>query len=135
MSETICDLANELLKCDDWHPHTLHASVQADIPKRNCLDNNVPFAIRRELIVDVPIDPRGYADVYIDDTTDLTVNLPGTLNADRLKAAIPLAIEVAARPDDVNEPIPREPMVAQDKLKAEGGLAKLKVVLGWLFNF
>ncbi len=26
-------------------------------------------------------------------------------------------------------------MVAQDKLKAEGGLAKLKVILGWLFNF
>ncbi len=26
-------------------------------------------------------------------------------------------------------------MVAQDKLKAEGGLAKLKVILGWIFNF
>ena len=66
---------------------------------------------------------------YINDTTGLTVNLPGTLNADRLEAAIPLAIEVAARPNNVNEPIPREPMVAQDKLKAEGGLAELKVIL------
>ena len=135
MSETICDLANKLLKCNDWDPHTLHAPVQANIPQRDCLDNNVPFAIGRELIVDVPIDPCGFADVYIDDTTGLTVDLPGTLNADRLKAAIPLAIEVAARPNNVNEPIPREPMVAQDKLKAEGGLAKLKVILGWLFNF
>jgi hypothetical protein len=77
-------------------------------------------------IVDVPIDPHGFAEVYIDNTTGLTVNLPGTLNADRLEAAIPLAIEVAARPNNVNKPIPRKPMVAQDKLKAEGGLANLK---------
>ena len=104
-------------------------------PKKDCLDDNIPFTIGRELIVDVPIDPCGFADVYIDDRTGLTVDLPGTLNADRLEAAISLAIEVAARPDDVNEPIPREPMVAQDKLKAEGGLAKLQVILGWLFNF
>ena len=96
MSETICDLANKLLKCDNRDPHTLHALVQADIPKRDCLDDDVPLAIGRELIVDVPIGPRGFADVYINNTTGLTVNLPGTLNADRLKAAIPLAIEVAA---------------------------------------
>ncbi len=135
MSETICNLANELLKCDNWDPHTLHALVQADILKRDCLDDDVPFAIGRELIVDVPIDPRGFAGVYINNTTGLTIDLPGTLNADRLEAAIPLVIKVAAQPNDANEPIPREPMVAQDKLKAEGGLAKLKVILGWLFNF
>jgi hypothetical protein len=27
MLETICDLANELLKCEDWNPKDLHASV------------------------------------------------------------------------------------------------------------
>ena len=135
MSETICDLANELLKCDDWEPRTLHASVQADIPPRECFNDDVPFATGRELIVDVDVDPRGYADVYIDDTTALGVDLPGTNNADRLEAAIPLAIEVAARPKDENEPIPREAMVAEDKLTAEGGLAETKVILGWHFNF
>ena len=31
MSESICDLANKLLKCKDWDPLTLHALVQADI--------------------------------------------------------------------------------------------------------
>jgi hypothetical protein len=105
-SETICDLANELLKCDDWEPADLRASVQEDIPPRQYLDNNIPFAAGRELIVDIPINPRGCADVYIDDTTGLTVDLPGTRNADRLEAAIPLAIKVAARPNDANEPIP-----------------------------
>ena len=99
--------------------------------KRTSLLDN----ISRELIVDIPIDPRGYADVYIDNTTGLTVDLPGTRNADRLEAATPLAIEVAARPNDANEPIPREKMVAEDKLKAEGGLSETKTILGWLFNF
>ena len=135
MSESICDLANELLKCDNWDPRTLHAMSQVDVPACKYLNDDVPFGIARELIVDIPVDYRGYADVYIDDTTGLTVDLPGTSNADRLEAAIPLVIKVAARPLDKNEPLPREPMIAKDKLAAEGGLAETKVILGWHFNF
>jgi hypothetical protein len=52
-----------------------------------------------------------------------------------LEAVIPLAIEVAAWPDNVNEPIPRKTMVAKDKLLAEGSLSETKKILGWLFNF
>jgi hypothetical protein len=135
MSESICDLANKLLKCKDWDPLTLHVSVQADILTRDYLDKDVPFAMGRELIVDVPVNPRGYTNVYIDDTTRLTIDFPGTCNANRLEAAIPLAIEVAARPNNINEPIPWEPLVAQEKLNAEGGLAETKIILGWHFNF
>ena len=132
--ETICDLANELLKCDDWEPADLHALVQEDIPSWQSLDENIPFAAGRELIVDIPVNPRGYADVYIDDTTGFTLDLPGTRNADRMDAATPLAIEVTARPNDMNEPIPHEKMIAEDKLKAKGGLSEMKIILGWLFN-
>jgi len=129
-------LANALLGCDDdWDPSELHSSVQHEIPPRQYISDDVPFAPGRELIVDVPVDSRGYIDVYIDDTTGLTVDLPNSGNAERLEAAIPLAIEVAARPTDASEPIPREPMVAKDKLKAEGGLSETKVILGWHFNF
>jgi hypothetical protein len=46
-----------------------------------------------------------------------------------------LAIEVAARPNDVNEPISHEKKVVEDKLKAEGGLSETKTILGWHFNF
>ncbi len=113
MSESICDLAIELLKCKEWDPLTLHVLVQVEIPTQEYLDNNVPFAMGREMIIDVPVDPRGYADVYIDDTTGLTIDLPGTRNADRLEAVIPLAIKVAAWPNDINQPIPWEPMVVQ----------------------
>jgi hypothetical protein len=135
MSETIRNLANKLLQCNDWDPHTLHALVQKEIPACEYLNNDVPFVTGRELIVDVLVNPRGYADVYIKDTTGLTLNLLGTRNAECLKAAIPLAIKVAARPNNNNKPIPQEPMVAQDKLKAEGGLVETKVILGWHFNF
>ncbi len=99
------------------------------------MGDNIAFACGRKLIVNIPINPRGYADVYINDTTGLTINLPGTRNADRLEAAIPLSIEIAARLDDANEPIPRKKMVAEDKLTEEGGLAETKVILGWHFNF
>ncbi len=81
------------------------------------------------------MDPRGKIDIYIDDTTSLTVDVPGTDNAACMEAVIPLAIEVAARPNDPNEPIPREPMIARNKLTAEGGLSETKMILGWLFNF
>jgi hypothetical protein len=76
MSESICDLANGLLKCEEWDPLTLHALVQADIPTREYLDKDVTFAMGRELIVDVPVDPHGYADIYIiiDNTTGLTIS-------------------------------------------------------------
>ena len=53
-----------------------------------------------------------------------------------MEVAISIAIEVAVRPNVPNEPIPCEPMVAKDKLKAEeGGLSEMKIILGWLFNF
>jgi hypothetical protein len=135
ISEIICNLVNELLKCNNWEPLTLHALVQTEIPTQINLDDNVPFAVGRQLIVDIPIGNRGYTGVYINNTTGLTVDLPRTKNADRLEAAIPLAVKVAARPYNVNEPIPCKPMVARDKLKAEGGLAEMKVILGWHFNF
>jgi hypothetical protein len=92
--------------------------VQADIPTQEYLDYDVPFAMGRELIVNVPVDPCGYADIYINDTTGLTIDLPGARNTNRLEAAIPLAIKVATWPNHDNEPIPQEPMLAQEKLKA-----------------
>ncbi len=30
--ETICNLANKLLKCKDWDPGILHSSVHKEIP-------------------------------------------------------------------------------------------------------
>jgi hypothetical protein len=46
----------------------------------------------RELILDVPVNPCIYADVYINDMTELTIYLPGTRNANRLEVTVSLAI-------------------------------------------
>ncbi len=134
-SEIICDLANELIVSNKWDPLTLCAAIQPQIPPQTFLPDDVPFGAARELIINVLVDSRGKIDIYIDDTTGLTVDVPDTDNASRMEAAIPLAIKVAAHPNDPNEPIPRKPMVAKDKLKAEGGLSETKMILGWLFNF
>ncbi len=87
------------------------------IPPQEYLPDEVPFAKAkaRKLIDDVPVDLCKSIDCYIDDTPGLTVNIPGTENMSRLEATIPLAIEVAARPDNENEPIPHKTMVAKDK--------------------
>ncbi len=57
------------------------------------------------------------------------------MNVECLVAEIPLAIKVAICPNGTSEPIPCEKMVAEEKLEAEGGLAEMKVILGWHFNF
>ncbi|KAL7530514.1 LOW QUALITY PROTEIN: hypothetical protein ACHAXR_005024 [Thalassiosira sp. AJA248-18] len=99
------------------------------------MDSSIPFAEAKDLIVDVPVDPRGTTDVYIDDTIGLTVDIPGTDNAKRLERAILLAIHVAAREKHPDEPIPREEMAALAKLIAEAGLEEAKTILGWIFDF
>jgi hypothetical protein len=55
--EIVCDLANKLLKCKDWGPRDLHASAQTNIPLRKYLDDDIPFAISRNFIVDILINP------------------------------------------------------------------------------
>jgi hypothetical protein len=56
ISEMICNLAIELLKCDNWEPPTLHALIQKEIPTQVYLTDDIPFAIGRKAIVDIPIN-------------------------------------------------------------------------------
>jgi hypothetical protein len=109
--------------------------VQHKILTWEYLPDNVPFAIGIELISNIPINNCGYADVYINNNSSLTVDLPGTENANRLEAAILLTIKVAAWLNNEHEHIPHKPMIAKDKLTVDGGLAETKIVLGWHFNF
>ena len=105
------------------------------MPERVSLDESTPFGIGKDLIVDVPVDARGIADVYIDDIIGLTIDIPGSNNATRLERAILLALHTAARPVHPDEPIPRESMAALAKLIAEAGLEETKTILGWYFDF
>lgn len=76
--------------------------------------------------------PFGYADVYIDDIIVTFLDSDG--NDERAIDAVPLAIETIGRPLSTTEPIQREPLLATDKLQAEGAPAETKTILGWLVN-
>ena len=133
ISESICDLANALLHDDNWDPSTL--SAPASVPPMRLLTDDIAFGIGRELIVDLPIDPRGKIDCYIDDTVGITVDIPETDNIQRMECASLLAIHATSRPIHQQEPLPRDEMAAKQKLFAEGALEERKIILGWLFDF
>jgi hypothetical protein len=99
------------------------------------MDDNVPFGIGRELIVDIKVNPRQNHDIYIDDMIPLTVDIPGTGNLARCVVAGLLAAHVTAQAKHPDEPIPREEMEAQNKLLAEMGLKEEKIILRWHIDF
>ena len=88
-----------------------------------------------ELIVDIPINPRGTHNIYIDDIINLTINIPSTDHVACAKGAALLAMDATTRQNHPEEPMPRESMDARDKLRAEAGPAESKVILGWDFDF
>ncbi len=73
--------------------------------------------------------------MYIDDFIGLTIDLPGTDNTQRADWAPFLAIHACGRPTHVHKPIPHHPIVSTKKLKAEAGLSKTKIILGWDWDF
>jgi hypothetical protein len=134
ISESIRDLANAILHDDNWDPTTLFAPCQHLVPSMTLMDDDIPFAEGAEQIVDIPIDPRGTGDIYIDDFIETTIVIEGTDNVIRCERATLLAIDVSARPKHISEPIPREDFEARNKLSAEAGLEERKTVLGWLID-
>jgi hypothetical protein len=93
ISETLCDLINAILQHDDWDPLTLFVeTAQANVPPKETFEDDAPFGIGQDLIVDIPVDARGIVDLYIDDFIGLTVDLDNTDNATRLKRAPPLGL-------------------------------------------
>lgn len=104
LSKIICDLANALLLDNNWDLLNLHAPAMR--PPIEPLPYNLPFGIGQDLIVDLPIDPRGKIDCCIDDTIRLTINL---LDADKnwMAQATLLALHATSRPVHDAEPIKR----------------------------
>ena len=93
--ETVCELATAIVHEDDWSPANTHAPNSKLVPQNQIMSDEVSFGVGRTLIGDVPVDPRGITDVYIDDTIGFCVD---TFNNNvRLKNAILLAINAAAR--------------------------------------
>jgi hypothetical protein len=59
------------------------------------LDYSILFAKGATQIVDIPIDPQGTGDVYINDFIEATIVIKGTDNVTRCEQAMLLAIGVS----------------------------------------
>jgi hypothetical protein len=134
--ELICNLINAILHQDSSNPLSLYATdAQEHVPSKELLPDNVPFGIGSNLIIDIPIDTRGTVNIYINDFIGLTVDIENTKNATRLKQALLLGLTAVLREVSPTEALPCDDMDNRAKLKAETGLTKIKVILGWLLNF
>eukprot|EP00979_Chaetoceros_neogracilis_P013087 scaffold3660_cov246-Chaetoceros_neogracile.AAC.3 len=132
IAEAIIDLANALLSCEEWNPDKIFSPAQANIPKPEILDDDLPLKPARSLIVDIPLESNGKVDLYIDDGISISIDTP--MHRKRLEAALPLAIFIVARQNCPEEPLPRDDMLTLHKMIAEGSCAEKKIILGWLFN-
>jgi hypothetical protein len=134
-SDMICNPANTILHHNNWDPYNLLAPNQALVPPHALLKDNIPFGHGAELIVNIPINPWGMHNIYIDDIIALTIDISGTDNATWGQAAALIAIFATAHPYHPNEPIPCKSMDARDKLPAKAGLTEMKIILGCFFYF
>ena len=133
LAEPICDLANEIIENEQWDPYVLQSPAFEMIPPTEILDDDIPFAQAKEQIIDVPLHRYGKCDEFLDDVVTTGVDHCEETRI-RLMGAAPLAIYTVSRDIDVKEPITRDDMITEDKMLAEGALAKLKIILGWLYN-
>ena len=132
VSESICDLANHLLQNEEWNHKKYFSPIQDKIPTIKTLSEDLPFEKSLPLIVDVPCDPRGHAEIYIDDFMVACVDIGD--NNIRANKAVPLAIHVVGRPLLPLEVIPRKDLISAEKLEAEAGQSEIKRNLGWNIN-
>ena len=63
ISESICDLSMALLHSNEWDPNSLKSKLEHLVPQPKFLPDGEPFAKGKDLIVDIPIDPRGTSGV------------------------------------------------------------------------
>ena len=81
------------------------------------------------MMVEVPIEPVGKSDVYIDNT--VTISLHSANNNPKASAAVPLVIHTLGRPLLPTKPISQADLLCLRKLLAEGHLEEVKNTLGW----
>ena len=75
LSESICDLSIVIMHDAGWDPTSLCDTNGHLVPPPLFLDNSIPFAEGKYLIIDVMVDSRDTGNVYIDDTIARTVDV------------------------------------------------------------
>ena len=132
ISETICDLANDLMVCPAWDHTKLRSPIQAIIPPPARLPEHIPLGPAVKLAVTFPREEQGKTELFIDDFAPIALDVGD--NVERVACAVPLAIHTMGRQLSPNEPLPRDDLVSLSKLAAEGKMEETKIMLGWVIN-
>lgn len=128
VSETVTDVANHLMENEFFNPDKLKSSFSDSIQKTKTLPEDVEFGFAIPLLHETE-ERRSYWDVFVDDM--INVLLKDVELEAKAREAAAIALELLFRPLARNEHIT---ILIIAKLRAEGGLEELKIVLGWLFN-
>ena len=141
MSEVATDLANDLVRRDDWDPTVWSAPQQPLLASDKAVDCDAgtvkvddEFSEAAEISVVYPIeDAKPMFDCYLLD--DLFGGSRETDRA-RLEAALPFILHLIDRPVEAGtaESIPRDDLVVISKFLAEAKASESKVILGWVVN-
>lgn len=132
LTDLVVDLAQRLAEDDTWNPSLLHSDLIDQVPQ--------PVYTPRDKASARPLQDSiecfdSYQDGYIDDLIGIVVVTDKTL-IQKVKHAVPLILSSLFRPifpDDAIH-LERAPILAPDKLLAEGGLTEIKTILGWVVD-
>lgn len=132
-AELTTDLSIDIMNCSEWSPEKAKAKFsEQKTPAPVILDKSIPFKAALPVDVSVNVPRYGTADDYIDDICTLCVGINDYWR--RTSEAVLLALYIVARPEDKNDPIPRNPIISLRKWIAEGTPEEVKVILGWEVN-
>ncbi|KAI2501758.1 hypothetical protein MHU86_12678 [Fragilaria crotonensis] len=138
VSEMITDLANDLVRRDDWDQR-LPLAAPAPPGHRRAVDNDKGSVDKMSVFGKAdyfavnypPYDDLPRFDCYLDDILG-----PSTPRRRKSAAAIPLALHLVGRPCDpeVKETFPRDDILAIPKFLAEAKPSERKMILGWIVD-
>ncbi|KAI2497773.1 hypothetical protein MHU86_16715 [Fragilaria crotonensis] len=139
VSEMITDLANDLVRRDDWDPSVYHSPHQHLLDTEGAVDNDKGSVDKMSVFGKAdyfavnypPYDDLPRFDCYLDDILG-----PSTPRRRKSAAAIPLALHLVGRPCDpeVKETFPRDDILAIPKFLAEAKPSERKMILGWIVD-
>ena len=131
-ADLIADTINDLLDDKTWKHKEVYSNMVHQIPDPIPLPDDIPFAQARNMTVDIPVGKNGKTDVYVDDFITIGPDLDDTL--ERIIKAPATVIHAIADNSMHSDTIPRDDILAIDKMKAEGAAEERKICLGWMMD-
>ena len=131
-ADLIADTINDLLADKNWKHKEVYSDMIHEIPNPIPLPDDIPFAEARDLSVNIPVEEGGKTDVYVDDFITIGPDIDDVL--ERITRAPLTVIHAIADNSISSDKIPRDNIVASDKMKAEGAAEERKICLGWMID-